>query len=155
MEDIERVLKLGVYRVIIGSAAVKTPELVKQAVEEYGDRIAVGIDAQAQTVRTAGWIDDSGKNFLDFAREMEKYSVKTIIFTDIDKDGLMEGPSFEKLFALRKAVSCEIVASGGVTTLEDIRKLRDGGIESAIVGKAIYAGALDLEKAIEEALKSC
>lgn len=148
MADVDAVLALGVSRVIIGSAAVKNPLFVKEAVEKYGDRIAVGIDALGGTVRTEGWLKDSGEDFIAFAKLMESYGVATIIFTDIDKDGMLEGPNFDQLGQLRKAVSCGIVASGGVTTLEDIAKLRDAGIDAAIAGKAVYTGALDLAAAI-------
>ena len=99
-------------------------------------------------MRTEGWLKDSGEDFLAFAKRMESYGVGTIIFTDIDKDGMLEGPNFEQLSMLRNAVSCAIVASGGVTTLEDIAKLRDAGIDAAIAGKAVYTGALDLAAAI-------
>lgn len=148
MEDVARVLKLGVKRVIIGSAAVKNPLFVKEACEKYGDKIAVGIDARKGTVRTEGWLNDSGTDYIAFAKQMESYGVKTIIFTDIDKDGMLSGPNFAQLQALRDAVSCGIVASGGVSTLEDIAKLRDMGIEEAIAGKAVYTGQLDVKQAI-------
>ena len=151
MADVEAVLALGVSRVIIGSAAVKHPEFVREAVAHYGDRIAVGIDARGGTVRTEGWLKDSGEDYLAFAQKMESYGVKTIIFTDIDKDGMLEGPNFDQLAALRNAVSCGIVASGGVSTLSDIARLRDAGVDEAIAGKAVYTGALDLKRAIEEA----
>lgn len=151
MDDVARVLDLGVKRVIIGSAAVKNPQFVKEACEKYGDKIAVGIDALGGTVRTEGWIKDSGTDYIEFAKLMESYGVKTIIFTDIDKDGMLSGPNFAQLQALRDAVSCGIVASGGVSTLEDIAKLRDMGIEEAIAGKAVYTGQLDVKKAIEVA----
>ncbi len=148
MADIDRAIGLGVSRVIIGSAAVKNPDLVKEAVAKYGDRIAVGIDALGGSVRTEGWIENSGLDYIEFSKLMASYGVKTIIFTDIDKDGLQEGPSFDALKRLRDAVDCAIVASGGVTTLSDIEKLRDMGIEYAIAGKAVYSGTLDLKKAV-------
>lgn len=151
MEDVKHVLELGVSRVIIGSAAVKNPLFVKEAVEIYGDRIAVGIDALSGTVRTEGWLNDSGEDYIAFAKLMESYGVKTIIFTDVDKDGMLAGPNFEQLSALRAAVSCGIVASGGVSTLDDVRKLKAAGIDEAIAGKAVYTGALDLAAAIREA----
>ena len=100
----ERVLELGVKRVIIGSAAVKNPQFVKEACEKYGDKTAVGIDALHGTVRAEGWINDSGTDHIAFAKLMESYGVKTIIFTDIDKDGMLSGPNFERLQALRDAV---------------------------------------------------
>ena len=151
MSDVEAVLALGVTRVIIGSAAVRSPQFVADAVERYGDRIAVGIDARGGTVRTEGWLVDSGTDYIAFARQMDGYGVKTIIFTDIDKDGMLEGPNFDQLAALRQAVTCGIVASGGVSTLEDIRRLRTLGIDEAIAGKAVYSGSLDLAAAIREA----
>lgn len=151
MDDVARVLALGVKRVIIGSAAVKNPQFVKEACAAYGDKIAVGIDARGGTVRTEGWLNDSGMDYIAFAKLMESYGVQTIIFTDIDKDGMLSGPNFAQLQALRDAVSCGIVASGGVSTLEDIAKLRDMGIEEAIAGKAVYTGQLDVKQAIQVA----
>lgn len=150
MADVEAVLALGVTRVIIGSAAVKNPSFVREAVEKYGDKIAVGIDAKSGTVRTEGWLNDSGEDFISFAKLMERFGVQNIIFTDIDKDGMLAGPNFEQLSMLRAAVSCGIVASGGVSTIEDIRKLKALGIDEAIAGKAVYTGALDLAAAIKE-----
>ena len=151
MQDVETVLALGVSRVIIGSAAVRHPEFVAEAVKQYGDKIVVGIDAKSETVRTDGWLDDSGENYIAFAERMESYGVKNIIFTDIDKDGMLAGPNFDQLAALRASVSCEIIASGGVSTLEDIAALKKLGIDGAIAGKAVYTGTLDLAKAIKEA----
>ena len=151
MQDVETVLALGVSRVIIGSAALRHPEFVAEAVKKYGDKIVVGIDAKSETVRTDGWLDDSGENYIAFAERMESYGVKNIIFTDIDKDGMLAGPNFDQLAALRASVSCEIIASGGVSTLEDIAALKKLGIDGAIAGKAVYTGTLDLAKAIKEA----
>ena len=149
MSDVDAVLDLGVARVIIGSAAVKDPEFVRKAVLKYGEKIAVGIDARGGTVRTEGWLKDSGEDFLEFARLMDSYCVNTIIFTDIDKDGMLEGPNFDQLAQLREAVSCKIVASGGITTLRDIAQLQELGIDGAIAGKAVYSGTLDLATAIQ------
>lgn len=151
MEDVDVVLALGVSRVVIGSAAIKNPPFVREAVRKYGDKIAVGIDARGGTVRTEGWVRDSGVDYISFAKRMEQYDVQTIIFTDIEKDGMLEGPSFDQLAALRQAVSCGIVASGGVSTIEDIKKLKALGIDEAIAGKAVYAGTLDLAAAIAAA----
>lgn len=150
MDDLDNVFSLGVYRAIIGSAAVSDARFVKRAVEKYGDRVAVGIDALSETVRTAGWGSNSGHNYIEFAAQMEKLGVKTVIFTDIDKDGMLSGPSFEKTFSLASAVNCDIIASGGIASIGDLRRLRDGGIAGAIVGKAVYAGLIDIEAAIRE-----
>ena len=150
MTDLEAVFALGVSRAVIGSAAVSDPELVRQAVARYGERIAVGVDTQNGRVRTAGWVEDSGLDYLEFARSMEAIGVKTIIFTDIDTDGTLAGPSTARLTALKRAVSCRIVASGGVSSNGDIRALSSMGLYGAIIGKAYYAGALDLAQAVAD-----
>ncbi len=149
MEDIDAVLKLGVSRVIIGSAAVETPELVKDAVIKYGDKIAVGIDAKNGEVKTRGWLDGSGIDYIEFAKKMESFGVKTIIFTDIDSDGTLAGPCMPRLIELRNAVSCEIVASGGVTTMQDLKALSDKNIDAAILGKTLYSGKINLKEACD------
>jgi phosphoribosylformimino-5-aminoimidazole carboxamide ribotide isomerase len=148
MADLDAADGMGVWRMVIGSAAVSNPDFVKEAVLKYGDRIAVGIDAKDGLVRTAGWTENAGISFLDFAKSMEQLGVKVIVFTDIANDGMQKGPSFDSLFALNQAVSCEIVASGGVTTLEDVKKLKENGMSGAIIGKAYYAGTISLADAV-------
>ena len=151
MQDLEEVFALGVWRAVIGSAAVSNPEFVRAAVETYGpERIAVGVDAKDGLVRTAGWVEESGVNYLTFAKEMESLGVKYIIFTDIDTDGAMSGPSFARLKVLQDKVHCSITASGGVSSNADLRALSRMGLPAAIVGKAWYAGAVDLRAAVEE-----
>ena len=151
MADLEAVFALGVWRAVIGSAAVSDPEFVREAVQKYGpEHIAVGIDTKDGLVRTAGWVENAGLDYLEFAKQMESIGVKYIIFTDIDTDGTLSGPSFERLDALPKAVSCSITASGGVSSNEDLRQLRDRGLYATIVGKAWYAGAVDLAQAVRE-----
>lgn len=155
MSDLEVLSRMGVNRMVIGSAAVSNPELVKKAVFRYGERIAVGIDTRDGRVKTAGWVEDSGLDYLDFARSMEALGVQTLIFTDIDTDGTLEGPAYSRLAALQKAVSCRIIASGGVSCNEDIVRLRDMGLYGAIVGKAYYAGTVDLARAVREGGPQC
>ena len=150
-EDVDTVAESGVARLVIGSAAVTNPEVVDRAVKRYGNRVAVGIDCLNGRVRTAGWEQDSGLDYLELARRMEEKGVKTLIFTDIATDGMLSGPSFGQLAALQKAVKCNIVASGGVTTIDDVKRLRDMGLYGAIIGKAYYAGTLDLAEAVREA----
>lgn len=150
MADLEEVFGYGVYRAVIGSAAVTNPEFVKQAADKYGERIAVGIDAKDGLVKTSGWVEDSGLDYLEFAKKMEALGVKIIIFTDIETDGTMEGPALSKLKALSEAVDCKIIASGGVSSNGDIIKLKAAGMYGAIIGKAYYAGKLDLAQAIKE-----
>ena len=151
MADLEAADAMGVSRMVIGSAAVRDPAFVRAAVERYGARIAVGIDALDGIVKTAGWVESSGLDYLEFARSMEDIGVKVIIFTDIATDGMLTGPSFDRLAALQKAVSCDLVASGGVTELDDIKRLRDMGLYGAINGKAYYAGTIDLAAAVAAA----
>ena len=151
MADLDAVFGLGVWRAVIGSAAVSDPEFVREAVAKYGpERIAVGIDAKDGLVRTSGWEENAGLDYISFAEQMESISVKYIIFTDIETDGTLSGPSYDRLEALQKAVFCSITASGGVSSNEDLRQLRDRGLYAAIVGKAWYAGAVDLAQAVRE-----
>ena len=150
--DLITAVGAGAARAVIGSAAVTNPALVDYALRWCPAQTAVGIDCLDGRVRTAGWEADSGLDYLDFAQTMVEKGVKVIVFTDIATDGMLSGPSFDKLTALQKAVpACKIVASGGVTTLEDVKRLRDMGLYGAIVGKAYYAGTLDLAQAIQEA----
>lgn len=151
MADLEAVFGLGVWRAVFGSAAVSDPEFVREAVAKYGpERVAVGIDAKDGLVRTSGWEENAGLDYISFAEQMESIGVKYIIFTDIETDGTLSGPSYDRLEALQKAVSCSITASGGVSSNEDLRQLRDRGLYAAIVGKAWYAGAVDLAQAVRE-----
>lgn len=155
MADLEAVNALGVERMVIGSAAVSDPELVRAAVQRYGRRIAVGIDTRDGRVRTAGWVEDSGLDYLDFARSMEALGVEIIIFTDIATDGALTGPSFDRLAALQQAVKCDIIASGGVSCNEDLVRLNEMGLYGAIIGKAYYAGTVDLARAVREVGSPC
>ena len=151
MESVEYYLENGIDRVILGSAAIKNPDFVKEAVNKYAEKIAVGIDAKNGFVSAEGWTDTSEINFIDLAKQMEAIGVQYIIFTDISKDGMLSGPNLTMLDELKAAVKCKIIASGGVATLKDIINLTDLDIYGAICGKAIYSGSLDLAQAIEVA----
>lgn len=155
MDDLRAVFGLGVYRAVIGSAAVTNPGFAAQAAAEFGDRVAVGIDTKDGRVKTAGWVDDSGLDYLDFARHMASLGVQNLIFTDIDTDGALSGPPLARLGALRSAVSCRLTASGGVSCNRDVRDLKAAGMDGVIIGKAYYTGAVDLRRAIEEAGEPC
>lgn len=148
MEDIAFYLDRGVDRVILGSVALKNPELVQQAVDAYGDKIAVGIDAKQGMVATEGWTEDSKMDFIDLAKAMEKMGVATIIYTDIGRDGTLSGPDVQGLDRLNKAVSCNVIASGGVTTITDILVMKDKKMYGTICGKCIYKKTLDLREAV-------
>lgn len=150
MEAVDRCFAIGVSRVILGSAALKDKKFVEEAVKKYGSRIAVGIDAKNGFVSVEGWQEVSNIHFLDLAREMEKIGVKHIIFTDIGRDGTLEGPNLKPLKQLKETVSCSIIASGGIRDIENIRSLAEIGVDGAIAGKSVYAGTLNLKEAIEE-----
>jgi len=151
MSAVRYALNCGVSRVVIGSAAVDDPAFAAQAIDTYGDKIVIGIDARGGTVRTGGWLEDSGRDYLDFARKMAALGPGAIIFTDIERDGALTGPALSALEELRRTVTCELIASGGVSSLADIEALKQLGVDGAITGKAVYAGRLDLAAAIREA----
>ncbi len=155
MADLEAAFSLGVWRAVLGSAAVRDPEFLAQALKAYPKRIAVGVDARDGEVMTAGWTEGSGMHYLDFAKKAEALGAGTLIFTDIATDGALQGPNLGALKELRQAVRCQIVASGGVKDLGDITALRDLGADGAIVGKAYYAGTLDLREAVREGGSQC
>lgn len=149
LDDIEFYLSRGIKRVIIGSAAVKNPQLVKEACEKYGEKIVVGIDARNGMAASEGWVQTSDISYVELAKKMEQFGVKYIIFTDIDRDGMLSGPNVEQLVTLNNAVSCNIVASGGIRDIEDIMTLKSEGIYGAILGRSIYKGTIDLKRAVE------
>lgn len=149
MEHIDFYVNNGISRIILGSAALKNPKLVEEAVKEFGDVIAVGIDAKNGYAAAEGWTQSSDVYFTDLAKQMEQVGVKTIIYTDISKDGTLSGPNLEQLNEINNAVSCNITASGGVTDIDDIIKLRDSGLYGAICGKSIYQGTLNIKEAVE------
>jgi len=149
METVDMLIDTGLSRVILGTAALKDMNFVKQAVKKYGEKIAVGIDAKNEKVAVNGWIDVSDVDYIDFAKQMESIGVKTIIFTDISKDGTLQGPNLEQLEKIHKSVSCDIIASGGIKNVEDLKHIKDMGVYGAITGKAIYSGNINLEEAIK------
>lgn len=151
MEDLEAADAMGIERFVIGSAAVTDPDFVRAAVTRFGERVAVGVDARNGLVRTEGWTFGTKKGAAALVREMEALGVGTIIFTDIDKDGALSGPNLDDLRGLRTVVKGRLIASGGVSEMEDIRALCGMGVDGAIVGKALYAGRLDLAGCIQMA----
>lgn len=148
MEDISSLLEEGVERVILGTAAVKNFALVEEAVKKYGDRIAVGIDAKDGFAATDGWEKVSELRAVDFAKKVEAVGVKTIIYTDIATDGALCGPNVEAMREMVENTSLDVIASGGVSSLDDIKALLKTGVEGAITGRAIYTGSLDLKEAV-------
>ncbi|MED1622828.1 1-(5-phosphoribosyl)-5-[(5-phosphoribosylamino)methylideneamino]imidazole-4-carboxamide isomerase [Bacillus pseudomycoides] len=149
LETVEMLLSVGVKKVILGTAALYDRPFLEEAVRLYGENIIVGIDAKNGYVATRGWLDVSEISYIDLAKKMESVGVQTIIFTDIAKDGTLEGPNFEQLQLLQKAVEIRIVASGGVCSLQDVQKLNDMNVYGVIIGKALYKKTIDLEEALQ------
>ncbi len=151
-ETIAAYLSCGISRVILGTAAVQDPELLKKAVLNYGSAIAVGADIRDGRIAIKGWEEESRFTAEDFFTYLDGIGVETVICTDISRDGAMQGTNRELYRRLVQQVPIRIIASGGVSSLEDIRALRDSGIAGAIIGKAYYTRAIDLKEAIEEAI---
>lgn len=149
IEDIKLQLDRGVHRVILGSAAIKNRALVKEAIDTFGaEKIVVGVDAKGGMVAIEGWLEVTDTTALAFCKELEKMGVQTVIYTDIAKDGMMQGPNIEETKKLVEETNLQIVASGGVSSLEDLKALEKIGVHGAIIGKAIYTGAIKLEEAV-------
>lgn len=148
-EVIKKYLDAGVFRVILGTAAVQNPVFLEEMVQKYGEKIAVGVDIKDGMVAIKGWTEVSAESCFDFCEKLQKIGVKTIICTDISKDGLLSGTNLELYKELSEKFSVDIVASGGVTTLDDVKKLADMGMYGAILGKALYTGNIDLKAAVE------
>ena len=149
METIDRYLSAGIDRVILGTAAVTEPGFVEAAVAKYGEKIAVGIDIKDGYVAIKGWTEKSQETAFDFTEKMQKLGVKTMICTDISKDGAMEGANHDLYRQLSQQFSMDIIASGGVSSMDDVQRLTALNIHGAIVGKAYYTGAINLAEAIE------
>ncbi|NVO54552.1 1-(5-phosphoribosyl)-5-[(5-phosphoribosylamino)methylideneamino]imidazole-4-carboxamide isomerase [Rhodobacteraceae bacterium B1Z28] len=150
MTTIETWLDKGLARVILGTVAVENPDLVREAAKAFPRKVAVGIDARNGMVATKGWAEETNVQVTDLARSFEDAGVAAIIYTDINRDGAMQGPNIEATAALARAVSIPVIASGGVSSLDDLIALRDCGVDlnGAISGRALYDGAIDLKEAL-------
>lgn len=151
IETIEIILCKGIQRVILGTSAVKDTNLVKTALKTFENNIAIGIDARDGIVAIEGWAKTSEFTAVGFAKKMEDLGAKTIIYTDISKDGMLLGPNLKAMEEMVKAVGIDIIASGGVSTVEDVKALKNIGVAGAIIGKALYTGDIDLAEAIAAA----
>lgn len=151
MKTVETYLNNGIDRVILGTAAVNNPEFLKEAVKKYGEKIAVGVDIKDGFVAIKGWVEKSEFTCFEFCEKMQKLGIKTLICTDISKDGAMKGTNRELYKDLSDRFSIDITASGGVSSIDDIKALRELDLYGAIIGKAYYIGAIDLEEALEVA----
>ena len=149
IEAIEAAVNLGVSRVILGTIAVSDPDFVTKAVEMFGpEKIVVGIDAKEGMVATHGWDTVSNVTSVDLALDMKKRGVRTIIYTDIARDGMLSGPNVEQTLKLKTETGMTVIASGGVSCLDDLIKLNESGIDGSIIGKAIYENKIDLKEAV-------
>jgi phosphoribosylformimino-5-aminoimidazole carboxamide ribotide isomerase len=151
MTTIEAYLSLGIGRVIIGTAAQRNPELVKEACEKFPGRIVVGIDAKDGMVAVQGWAEVTGITAVELAKKFEGFGVSAIIYTDISRDGMLQGPNLEATKQLAESITIPVIASGGLSTLQDIKNLmtiESAGVSGVITGKAIYTGAISLAEAI-------
>jgi len=158
LATIEAYLDLGINRVILGTVAKENPELVKEACSKFPGQIVVGIDAKDGLVAVRGWADVTEKKATELAKEMEGFGVEAIIYTDIARDGMMQGPNIEATKALAEAINISVIASGGLSTLDDIRhllKIESSGVTGVITGKAIYSGAIDLREAVALTKGAC
>lgn len=150
MERVEDLLEIGISRVILGSAAVYDAEFLNNVLKHYSDSIAVSIDAKNGFVATHAWTKMTTIKALDYAKELEEKGLQTIVYTDIEKDGMLSGPNFTEVDLMNKNTSMKVIAAGGVTCIEDVRKLQSLNIYGAIIGKALYTGQIELESALQE-----
>ena len=151
METVDKYLENGVDRVILGTAAVNDEEFLKAAIGKYGERIAVGVDIKDGKVAIKGWVEKSQYDCFEFCEKMQNLGVKTLICTDISKDGAMQGTNRELYAKLSEKFSIDVTASGGVSSIDDVKALRKLNLYGAIIGKAYYIGAIDLKEALEAA----
>ena len=149
IESIRRAMQLGVSRAVIGTAAVENPALVDEALAEFGpERIAAGVDAKEGRVRIKGWVEESAVTATDLAKRLKSQGVQTIIFTDVSRDGIGAGVNLESSVALAQDSGLAVIASGGVASADDVRRVRDAGLAGVIVGRALYEGQINLQSLI-------
>ena len=150
IETIEHVLKLGVERVILGTAAVETPSLVAEACRRFRESIIIGIDAREGYVATRGWVNYTGRSATDLALSMTEYGARRFIFTDISRDGTLTEPNFSEISSIIETVKLPVIAAGGISSLHHLKMLNKLGAEGAIIGKAIYTGDIDFKQALTD-----
>jgi phosphoribosylformimino-5-aminoimidazole carboxamide ribotide isomerase len=150
LSTIEKLIDIGVDRVIIGTMSVKNPDIFKQACEKFSGKIISGIDARDGKVAIKGWVEGTDKDAVEFGQEMEQAGAAGVIYTDISRDGMLNGPNIDETAKMVHSLSIPVIASGGISSLDDIEDLMTiNGLFGAITGKAIYTGSLDLKEAIE------
>ena len=150
IETVEGLLKAGIDRVILGTAAVESPNLIAEACRRYHESIIVGIDARNGMVATRGWVNNTNLSAVDFARSMIGIGVRRIIYTDIDRDGTLTEPNFNAIGEMIGSAGIPVIAAGGISSLDHLKTLRKIGVEGAIIGKALYTGDIDFKQSLEE-----
>jgi phosphoribosylformimino-5-aminoimidazole carboxamide ribotide isomerase len=150
MQDIEDKLSCGISRVIIGTSAVKDADFVRRALDKYGDKIVIGIDAKDSMVAIEGWEEISSFGAVDFAKKMESLGASAFVYTDIATDGTLKGPNTEAMKEMSAAVRADVIASGGIGNIGHVKELTSAGVEGVIIGRALYAGTVDLSEAVRE-----
>lgn len=155
LADIDERLELGIQRVIIGTAAIENPELVREATAKYPGRIVAGIDAKDGRVATRGWASDTGEEPVVLALKMKDAGIRTVIYTDISRDGMLTGPNVAGVKNMAEATGMEIIASGGMSVPEDVKRISETGAGGVIIGKALYAGTINLREAINMGADKC
>ncbi len=150
-ESIQKYIDVGVEKVILGSAAIKDKDFLKKACEKFQNMIALGLDAKNGYLSVSGWKENSNQLTLDYLKEVKEYGVSRLIYTDINRDGMKQGPNFEETFKVAEISNCPVIISGGISSIEDIKKAKTlKNIEGVIVGKAIYDGDIKLDELVKE-----
>ena len=148
LETVEQLLKVGIERVILGTAAVEAPELVEEACRKFSESIIVGVDAREGNIAVRGWRQETDLKVIDFTKSMAQRRVKRFIYTDIGRDGTLTEPNFAATFELVTAIKLPVIAAGGISSLPQLKVLKQLGVEGAIVGKALYTGGINLKQAL-------
>jgi phosphoribosylformimino-5-aminoimidazole carboxamide ribotide isomerase len=156
IEDVDvRLDGLGIFRVIIGTAAFENPDLVSEAVKKYPGRIIIGIDAKDGKVATRGWTTSTETGPISLALEIKKHGIETVVYTDIARDGMLAGPNIKGIAEMIKNTGMDIIASGGISVIDDIKRVMDTGAKGLIIGKALYAGSINFRDAIQMEAGGC
>ena len=146
IERAAQLIDIGIDRIIVSTAAIINEDFLNKLISEYGDKVAISLDAKGETILIKGWIEETDKNIYELATELEELGIKNIIYTDIDRDGMLSGPNLEVLKKLNEMSNANLIAAGGVTTVEDLECLKEINLYGAIVGKALYEGKISMEE---------
>ena len=145
MKYAQEMIEAGVTRVILGTSALSNKGFLKEAIQTFGEKIAVSLDAKNGYIAVKGWTELTDVTAADLALELESYGLQTVVYTDISKDGMMAGPNFEEIANMQKRIHSRLIASGGISTAEDVKKLKEMGLYGCVIGKALYTGGISLK----------